>query len=264
METIKLNKLLSDLEKVGFLNYLTRRLGPCWQCSETLQTYFIPSKRAWICASCFYDPSNDWFISWVNHEFSENIMATVGSVTLTTEQYNQLMARLGMLEGKVKQSEANVYISRNGNLTLKWRKDAPRSWVIPSKRNDGKVFIRGADIPGALVLDPSNTKIILHAELPVDGDEAKLFTDRFANQTVVAPQRAQGTAPAQSAGGLPTSSAPTPQPPAQPVTQAQATVAPAGYDQDALIKDAQGLVDAGLYKSLIEAVNAVKKSRGIK
>jgi hypothetical protein len=47
--------LLEKLEGLGFLSFFTRRIGPCFQCEQTLQTFYNPELKRWYCENCWYD-----------------------------------------------------------------------------------------------------------------------------------------------------------------------------------------------------------------
>lgn len=255
--------MIHQLEALGFSNFHTTQMGPCDRCTQQLLTYYLPEEKRWLCEACYYaNPENIEFLSYMVGEVSRINMATPTDIQALMARMQALESRNAELEAVQKQQQANVYISRNGNLTLKFRKQAPRSWIIPSKR-DGQAYVRGAEIPCFLNLDPTGTKIIFHAELPTDATEAQLFRERFVIQTTVIAQKAQQTQDGGTTSQA-TTSTPTYIPPTPTLVSATVPVVPAGYDMDTLVAEADGLVKQGIYKSLQEAVSGVKKARGIK
>ncbi len=259
--------MISKLESLGFMSLHTRRIGPCFRCDQEKQTYYVPEMKRWLCEPCYYSvDENEILINYATYNGAENTMSQSDMQSLMA-RLQALESRNAELETKEKARNANVYISRNGNLTLKFRQLAPRSWIIPSKR-DGQAFLRGAEIPCFLNLDPSGTKIVFHAELSVDGSEAQLFRERFVIQQTVTAQRAVQT---QDGGDgrrnqSSTPIAPTYVPPTQqaPIPASAPIIPSPEYDMDALVVEAQVLVNQGLYKSLSDAIKGVKKARGIK
>jgi hypothetical protein len=55
-----LRKILPELEKLGFVNLLTYRIGPCERCHSNEEVYWDPVRRAWLCPVCFYHSSVKW------------------------------------------------------------------------------------------------------------------------------------------------------------------------------------------------------------
>lgn len=175
-------------------------------------------------------------------------------------QVSQMQAEISKLKQEAKARESSIYISRNNNLTLTWRKfGVQRSFLIPSKRQDGTTWLRGGGIPATYSLNGG--KLIIQSVLDVDADEAKTFQEKFIMQSIVQPVSAtRGPAqPTESVTPTYSTSSIAPIPVAQPIhTPAPST------DMDALVQEAQGLVESKLYKDLGSAVNAIKKAKGIK
>lgn len=182
-------------------------------------------------------------------------------------QMSQMQAEISKLKQEAKARESSIYISRNNNLTLTWRKfGVQRSFLIPSKRQDGTTWLRGGGIPATYSLNGG--KLIIQSVLDVDADEAKTFQEKFIMQSIVQPVSAtrgpaqqtptESVTPTYSTSSI----APIPVTPQQIHTQTPSQTP--STDMDALVQEAQGLVDANLYKDLGSAVNAVKKAKGIK
>ncbi len=192
-------------------------------------------------------------------------MAQQVDVNQLLQAYSALQAQVASLQQQAKAREASVYISRNNNLTLTWRKQGvQRSFLIPSKRQDGSTWLRGGGIPATYSL--GNGVITIQASLPVDVDEAKTFQDRFISQMVVTP-----SSPGRQPQGEQTTTAPAPVPQAPPIAPIPVPVAPVivapaipTVDMDAIVAEAQSIMGTMGYKSLDEAVKAVKKARGIR
>ncbi len=192
-------------------------------------------------------------------------MSAQVDVNQLLQNYATLQAQVAQLQQQAKAREASIYISRNQNLTLTWRKfGVQRSFLIPSKRQDGTMWLRGGGVPCTYTLQ--NGHLIVKADLPVDDDEAKTFQEKFLMQSIVQPST-PGRQPNQ-----PTTTPDTPTPayiPPAPISVSVPTPTPVPVpttdsDSDTIVSDAQDLIKTGLYKDLISAVRAVKKSKGIK
>jgi len=185
----------------------------------------------------------------------EQMQATIAALQAQLQAQN---AKIGTMEQAEKARTASVYVSRNNNLTISWKKQGVfRSWAQPTKSVDGKTWLRGGFIPATYSL--GNGFLSISAQLPVDADEAKVFTEKFILQNVVESATPVKTGTTQ-APVAPTATMPMP---IAPVAIAPIPVT-AQVSSDQLVKEAQDLVNAGLYPSLMEAVASVKKARGIK
>ncbi|TLY02429.1 MAG: hypothetical protein E6K87_08090, partial [Thaumarchaeota archaeon] len=104
--------LLQKLEALGFQNFFTYRIGPCFQCEETIQTFYNIELRRWYCEKCWYD--TDFITELQLSEFGK---------TMAQVSYEQILARLNAVEAenrKLKASrEDNVFVGTTDNLTLK-------------------------------------------------------------------------------------------------------------------------------------------------
>jgi hypothetical protein len=249
-----LKNLISKLESIGFFSFNTRRIGPCDQCKETLQTYYIPETKFWLCESCYYtDESNREFISFLSQELSGINMANQPNI-------QELMVRLDKLEAenvalKAKATD-NVFVGGTDNLTLKHRQANPRGWAVPTKRQDGQGFLRSGDFPMGYFINKEGTAIILHQEIPVSAREIQLFKDRYLSQGIVVAKRRIQDGQPTSTPSAPTSttSVPTATPPAS-TTRSFASLTQA--EKNAYVSEAQGLLATGLYTTLPEALESV-------
>lgn len=196
---------------------------------------------------------------------TENTMSTP-----TAEQIQQLMAqnqalmiRVNQLEETEAQRTASVKISKNQNLTLSWVKHGGQtgagsrgSWLIPSKERDGRQYIRCGGVPARL--DLVGNEIVITSILPVDAKEAKTFTEKFTNAIEV---RVAPPAPRQDGGQAPIVSASVPY--QAPLISQPVPTTPT-VDVSTILAEAERLMPTGLFKTQVEAVNAVKAKYGIK
>ncbi len=191
------------------------------------------------------------------------------SATPTSEQIRQmfeqnqaLLARVSQLEEQEASRTASVKVSKNGNLTLSWAKHGGQtgagsrgSWLIPSKERDGRQYIRCGGVPARL--DLVGSEIVISSRLPVDAKEIKTFTEKFIMQSEVRVLQPQ---PRQDGGQAPTTA------PYQSVASTIQSTIPTTptIDPMVILAEAEKLMPTGLFKSQIEAVNAVKAKYGIK
>ncbi len=255
--------IVQQLEKIGFLSYFTRRIGPCVNCEKVILTYYIPEMHYWICEECYYhNPENKELISYLTHIINENTMAT--------PSIQELMARLDKLETENRalksKSTDNIFIGGTDNLTLKNRALSQRGWGIPTKNQQGQGFLRCGDFPMSYFLKEDGKAVVLHTEIPVAPHEAQLFKERFLMQQLVVAKRRQDGGATQAPSTPVSTSAYTP-----PTSTATATPAPTGKswatlpqaEKDAVIAEANGLVSAGLFADLTSALGSVLHGRNI-
>src|SRR6266567_3213915 len=240
--------IVQQLEKIGFLSYFTRRIGPCVNCEKVILTYYIPENKE--------------LISYLTHVLNENTMAT--------PNIQELMARLDKLETENRalksKSTDNIFIGGTDNLTLKNRALSQRGWGIPTKNQQGQGFLRCGDFPMSYFLKEDGKAVVLHTEIPVAPHEAQLFKERFLMQQLVVAKRRQDGGATQAPSTPASTSAYTP-----PTSTATATPAPTGKswatlpqaEKDAVIAEANGLVSAGLFADLTSALGSVLHGRNI-
>ena len=219
-----------------------------------------------VCVSClrkgYIKP-----ISRVNLLHGENTMSatpTAEQIRQLMEQKQALMSRVSQLEEQEASRTASVKVSKNGNLTLSWVKHGGQtgagsrgSWLIPSKERDGRQYIRCGGVPARL--DLVGNEIVITSRLPVDAKEIKTFNDKFIMQTevrVMQPAQRQdgGQAPIPTTAPLSTYNTP-------PIAVAPSTPS---VDVSVILAEAEKLMPTGLFKTITEAVNAVKAKYGIK
>lgn len=246
--------MIPRLESIGFFSFNTRRIGPCDQCKETLQTYYIPEAKYWLCESCYYtDEGNKEFISFLAQELSGINMANQPNIQELMERLDKLEAENVALKAK---ATDNVFVGGTDNLTLKHRQANPRGWAVPTKRQDGQGFLRSGDFPMGYFISQDGTKIVLHQEIPVTPREIQLFKDRYLSQgIVIAKRRQQDGTNASSTPTSPTVSAPPTATPPASSTRSFASLSQA--EKNAFVTEAQGLLATGLYTTLPEALESV-------
>ena len=254
--------VIQSLESIGFVSLNTRRLGPCFQCEKTITTYYLPELKRWYCEDCYYsNPQNKEFNYLIGLLSSEDKMAT--------PNLQELMARLDKLEAentalKAKSTD-NVFVGGTDNLTLKHRQVNPRGWAVPTKNQQGQGYLRSGEFPMGFFVSQDGTKIVLHQEIPATPREVQLFKERFLMQQIVVAKRrtdqagsSSPTTPGATPSSTPTASA-TSTPAATGKTFATLTQA----EKDALVVEARGLIEAGLFTSLPEALGSVLSSKHI-
>ncbi len=256
--------IVQQLEKIGFLSYFTRRIGPCVNCEKVILTYYIPEMHYWICEECYYhNEENKELISYLTVLTNENTMAT--------PSIQELMARLDKLEKENQTLKAkstdNIFVGGTDNLTLKNRQLSQRGWGIPTKNQQGQGFLRCGDFPMSYFLRDDGKAVVLHTEIPVAPHEAQLFKERFLMQQLVVAKRRQqdgGATPSAPSSSTPAYTQPTP-------TATVSAPAPAGKswstlpeaEKSAIINEANGLISAGLFNDLASALGSVLHGRNI-
>lgn len=261
--------IVQSLEKIGFLSLNTRRLGPCYQCEKTITTYYVPELKRWYCEDCYYSNPQ-------NKEFNYLIGLLSSEDTMATPNLQELMARLDKLEAentalKAKSTD-NVFVGGTDNLTLKHRQVNPRGWAVPTKNQQGQGYLRSGEFPMGFFVSQDGTKIVLHQEIPATPREVQLFKERFLMQQIVVAKRRTdqaGSSTPTTPGATPTST------PTSSTTSASSTPTPATAasgktfaslsqaEKDALVAEARGLMEAGLFTSLPEALGSVLSSKHI-
>lgn len=254
--------MIAELEKIGFVNPYAFRRGPCLQCKEVLQTYYIPETKSWLCESCFYqNPENREFISMLVYIGNENTMTTQPSMQELLAELQALRARVGEQDKTVAQLKAsstdNAFVGASGNLTIKCREVNPRGWGMPTKNQQGQGYLRCGDFPMGYTLQQG--KLVLHQEIALSPLAEQTFRERYINQNIVAALKKPDTQAPPSPG---TSTTSTPAP-SVPVPSTAIPVAPSGYTRTKARAEATGLVGV-LAKDLQEAIKIVEETRHIK
>ncbi|TLX90448.1 MAG: hypothetical protein E6G55_01240 [Actinobacteria bacterium] len=254
--------LLQKLEALGFQNFFTYRIGPCFQCEETIQTFYNIELRRWYCEKCWYD--TDFITELQLSEFGK---------TMAQVSYEQILARLNAVEAenrKLKASrEDNVFVGTTDNLTLKHRALNPRAWGVPTKNQEGKAFFRCSDFPFTFDIAPDRKSVRVYTAIPASPDEISLFEQRFINQQIVVAKRRQSKEDAEASGATTQAfSAPpsaTPMPVATtPVSSTRSFSQLNDAEKKMYIDKAQSLMSIpGLFKSLQEALQSVLQPANI-
>ncbi len=255
--------LLEKLEGLGFLSFFTRRIGPCFQCEETLQTFYNPELKRWYCEHCWYD--TDFITELQLSEFGK---------TMAQVSYEQILARLNAVEAenrKLKASrEDNVFVGTTDNLTLKHRALNPRAWGVPTKNQEGKAFFRCSDFPFTFDIAPDRKSVRVYTAIPASPDEIALFEQRFINQQIVVAKRRQSKEDAEASGATtqafsaPPSAAPTAAMPVSAASSTRSFSTLSDAEKKMYIEKAQSLMSIpGLFKSLQEALQSVLQPANI-
>ena len=50
-----MSDLIDNLQKLGFVQLLTDRIGPCDKCKKWDKTYYNPESKIWLCKECTYN-----------------------------------------------------------------------------------------------------------------------------------------------------------------------------------------------------------------
>jgi len=252
--------LLEKLEALGFLSFFTRRIGPCFQCQETLQTFYNIDLKRWYCEKFWYD--TDFITELQLSEFGK---------TMAQVSYEQIIARLNAVEAENKKLKAsredNVFVGTTDNLTLKHRALNPRAWGVPTKNQEGKAFFRCSDFPFTFDIAPDRKTVRVYTAIPASPDEVSLFEQRFLNQQIVVAKRRQskdeGTAEAATTQAFNAPSAPA-APPMQTASSTRSFSQLNDAEKKMYIEKAQSLMSIpGLFKSLQEALQSVLQPANI-
>jgi hypothetical protein len=266
--------LVEKLEQLGFLNFFTMRIGPCFQCDpegeKKLQTFYNPDLKRWYCEDCWYDTD---FISELMLMNSRKSMSTI------EERLRQMEANYANLQAenaKLKASrEDNCFVGGTDNLTLKHRAINPKAWGVPTKAQNGQGYFRCSDFPMNfdVFVDPSGANFIrVFTAIPVDPRQAKLFRERYVDQGIVQAKRripkeeaATAQATAQAFG--------TPTQPSAPVATIAATPQATGprsfstlpeAERLALSQEADKLMAVpGLFKDKLSALQSILVPKNI-
>lgn len=202
---------------------------------------------------------------------------------------NQQKAELDSYHAKDKQRGQSVQVSNAGNLWINFKKmGLNNATMYPSKYADGKQYVNATKVPCVFNLDQTG-KLSCHIELQLDGDESKLWYEKFITpvQVVAIPrgpkanQQAPQAPPQQSPQFSPPPQQQLPpqgyQPPQQfqpppnspqpAFSQQQApqmSTAPTTADQ-ALVAEAEQLMKyaPSVYKDLPSALKAVRVSKNL-
>jgi len=254
--------LLEKLEGLGFLSFFTRRIGPCFQCEETLQTFYNPELKRWYCENCWYDT-----------DFITELQLSDFGKTMAQVSYEQILARLNAVEAenrKLKASrEDNVFVGTTDNLTLKHRALNPRAWGVPTKNQEGKAFFRCSDFPFTFDIAPDRKSVRVYTAIPASPDEVALFEQRFINQQIVVAKRRQSKEDAEASGATTQafSAPPSATPAAMPVSAASSTRSfstLSDAEKQAMLVKAQSLMSIpGLFKDLQSALQSVLQPANI-
>jgi hypothetical protein len=250
--------LVEQLEAIGFLNFFTRRIGPCFQCEEVKQTFYNIEVKRWYCEKCWYDVD---FITELSLYASRR-----NNMSLSPEM-QALVARLEAAESelaKVNASRtANVFVGTTDNLTLKHRSLNPKAWGVPTKSQNGQGYFRCSDFPFNFDIDPNGQGIRVYTLIPADKKQQDLFRERFIMQQLVVAKRrtpkeddnsANATAKAFSTPAA--TVAPTPVASTTSTSRSFAQLQPS--EQAMFVKKAQELFSIpGLFKNLQEALQSV-------
>jgi hypothetical protein len=246
------------LEAIGFLNFFTRRIGPCFQCEEVKQTFYNIDLKRWFCEACWYDTD---FITELS------LYASRRKNMALSPEMQALVARLEAAEAelaKVNASRtANVFVGSTDNLTLKHRTINPKAWGVPTKSQNGQGYFRCSDFPMNFDIDPNGQGIRVYTLIPADKKQQDLFRERFIMQQLVVAKRRtpkeDGSAQDATAKAFSTPAAAPVVPTAvstASTTQSFSKLSPA--DQQMYLKKAQELFSIpGLFKDLQSALQSV-------
>lgn len=194
---------------------------------------------------------------------------------------NAQKAELDQYHAKDKQRGQSVQVSAAGNLWINFKKfGLNNATMYPSKYADGKQYVNATKVPCIFNLDQSG-KLSCHIDLQLDGDEAKLWYEKFitpmqvvaiprgpkANQQAPQAPSPQFQPPIQQTQLPPQAYQPQPQANTpQPAFQAPPSISTnPTADDNAIISEAQQLMKyaPSVYRDLASAIKAVRISKNL-